>query len=46
MLTALAAARVLAAPASGAASPAIPIPDDPRGLLLQPFLGTRRPSGC
>ena len=40
MLTALAAAAVLAAPASGAASPAIPIPDDPRGLLLQPFLGT------
>ena len=38
-LTVLAAALALAAPASMANGPAVPIPDDPRGALLQPFLG-------
>ncbi len=38
-LTALAAGITLAAPRSEAASPAVPIPDDPRGALLQPFVG-------
>ena len=38
-LTALTAALALAAPASVASGPAVPIPDDPRGALLQPFLG-------
>ncbi len=44
-LTAL-AAIVLVVPAAVAATPAVPIPDDPRGALLQPFLGgpsTERP---
>ena len=40
-LAALAAAVALAAPASVASTPAVPIPDDPRGQLLEPFLGER-----
>ncbi len=45
-LAVLAAAGTLAAPASVASTPAVPIPDDPRGVLLEPFLGgpsTERP---
>ncbi len=45
-LTALAAAVALALPAAEAAGPAVPIPSDPRGELLEPFLGgpsTERP---
>lgn len=38
-LTSLAAAATLVAPASQAVSPAVPIPEDPRGLLLVPFVG-------
>ncbi len=38
-LTALTAALAIGASASVASTPAVPIPDDPRGALLQPFLG-------